>query len=118
MRSPIPAYVLGRLADVDSLDGLDVEHVFPLAPGAAWTGDGVREWADYSEDEQNSHRALAQTLGNLALLEQPLAERAMDASFPQKRTAIYPRSSDRGDPRPGGRGRVGHRRDRRAHRRA
>ncbi|GAB3042995.1 hypothetical protein GCM10027052_26530 [Parafrigoribacterium mesophilum] len=90
---PHPAYVLGRLAGVDTLDGLDVEHVFPLAPGAAWTGDGVREWADYSEDEQNSHRALAQTLGNLALLEQPLAERAMDASFPLKRTSIYPKST-------------------------
>ncbi|MEO7007296.1 MAG: DUF262 domain-containing protein [Terrimesophilobacter sp.] len=90
---PHPAYVLGRLADVDSLDGLDVEHIFPLAPGAAWTGDGEREWADYSEDEQNSHRALAQTLGNLALLEQPLAERAMDASFPQKRASAYARSA-------------------------
>ena len=39
--------------------------IFPLAPGDAWSGDGEREWADYSEDEQNSHRALAQTLGNL-----------------------------------------------------
>ena len=67
---------------------LDVEHIFPLAPGDSWSGDGVREWADYSDDEQNSHRALAQTLGNLALLEEPLAERALDASFPEKRAAL------------------------------
>ena len=90
---PHAAYVLGRLADVDSLDGLDVEHIFPLAPGDAWSGDGTREWADYSEDEQNSHRALAQTLGNLAILEQPLAERAADASFPQKRASVYAKSA-------------------------
>ena len=29
---PHPAYVLGRLADVDSLDGLDVEHDLPAGP--------------------------------------------------------------------------------------
>jgi hypothetical protein len=90
---PHPAYVLGRLADVDDLAGLDVEHIFPLAPGAAWSGDGKREWAEYSEDEQNSHRALADTLGNLALLEQELAETAFDVSFPEKRTVVYPRSA-------------------------
>ena len=95
---PHAAYVLGRLATADiGMDAtphdLDVEHIFPLAPSDAWTGDGLREWADYSEDEQNSHRALAQTLGNLALLEQPLAERAADLSFPQKRQAIYSRSA-------------------------
>jgi hypothetical protein len=90
---PHAAYVLGRLSSVDSPDGLEVEHVFPLAPGDAWSGDGVREWSDYSEDEQNSHRALAETLGNLALLEQPLAERATDASFPEKRASVYPRSA-------------------------
>jgi hypothetical protein len=88
---PHAAYVLGRLADVDSITGLDVEHIFPLAPSDAWTGDGVRVWADYTDDEQNSHRALAQTLGNLALLEQPLAERALDKSFPEKR-ALYTQS--------------------------
>lgn len=90
---PHPAYVLGRLADVDDTAGLELEHIFPLAPGDAWSGDGVREWADYSEDEQNSHRALAPTLGNLALLEQPLAERAADASYPQKRASVYPKST-------------------------
>lgn len=90
---PHPAYVLGRLAGVDTLAELDVEHIFPLGPGDAWSGDGVREWADYSDDEQNSHRALADSLGNLTLLEESFAERAVDASFPEKRTAIYARSS-------------------------
>jgi hypothetical protein len=89
---PHAAYVLGRLSEVDSLVGLDVEHVVPLAPGDAWSGDGVREWADYTDDEQNSHRALAQTLGNLALLEQGVAERAWDRSFPEKR-ALYAASA-------------------------
>ena len=67
---PHAAYVLGRLAGVDTLADLEVEHIFPLAPGDGWSGDGEREWADYTDDEQNSHRALAQTLGNLALLEE------------------------------------------------
>ncbi len=89
---PHAAYVLGRLAEVDGIEGLEVEHVVPLAPGDGWTGDGVRVWADYSEDEQNSHRALAGTLGNLALLEEPLAERAADLSFPDKRP-LYARSA-------------------------
>jgi hypothetical protein len=83
--------VLGRIADVDSTAGLDLEHVFPSAPSDSWTGDGVRSWSEYSDDEQNSHRALAATLGNLALLEDDLAIRAFDASFPQKR-ALYARS--------------------------
>jgi len=90
---PHAAYVLGRISGVDSVAGLDVEHIFPLAPGDAWSGDGVRDWADYSDDEQNSHRALAPSLGNLTLLEDSLAERAYDASYPEKSTAIYARSS-------------------------
>jgi hypothetical protein len=89
---PHAAYVLGRLSGADDPAGSDVEHVFPLSPSDSWSGDGEREWADYTEDEQNSHRALAQTLGNLALLEQPLAERAFDRSFAEKRT-LYARSS-------------------------
>lgn len=94
---PHAAYVLGRLAGVAAvggagLDGFDVEHVFPLAPADTWTGDGERAWADYSEDEQNSHRALAPTLGNLTLIETPLAERGFDASFPEKRDTLYPQS--------------------------
>ncbi|MCX6502077.1 MAG: DUF262 domain-containing protein [Microbacterium sp.] len=88
---PHPSYVLGRLAGLDSLADIDVEHVFPLAPADTWSGDGVRTWAEYSDDEQNSHRALAGTLGNLTLLEERLAERAVDASFPEKRL-LYARS--------------------------
>ncbi|HWI32229.1 MAG TPA: HNH endonuclease family protein, partial [Microbacterium sp.] len=88
---PHPRYVLGRIAGVVARADLDVEHIFPLAPGDGWSGDGVREWADYGDDEQNSHRALAPTLGNLALLEEPLAERALDKSFVEKR-ALYAQS--------------------------
>ena len=89
---PHARYVLGRLAGVDGAGGLDVEHIFPLAPGDAWSGDGVREWASYSDDEQNSHRALANTIGNLTVLEEDLALRAWDRSFPQKQ-ALYARSA-------------------------
>ncbi len=89
---PHPRHVLGRLAGLDPNAEFDVEHIFPAAPGDGWTGDGHRPWSRLSEDEQNSHRALARTLGNLTLLEQPLAERAWDRSFPDKR-AVY-RQSD------------------------
>jgi hypothetical protein len=89
---PHPLAVLGRLAGVASTTDLDVEHILPLAPGDGWTGDGARTWAEYSEDEQNSARALGKTLGNLTLLEEGLAERALDRSFPDKRDAAYARS--------------------------
>ncbi|WP_169582462.1 MULTISPECIES: DUF262 domain-containing protein [Microbacterium] len=89
---PHPAYVLSRLAGLDSAAGLDVEHIFPAAPSDVWTGDGRREWSEYTEDEQNSHRALAETIGNLALLEEEFAMRALDASFPDKRR-LYGRSA-------------------------
>ncbi|WP_159498552.1 DUF262 domain-containing protein [Microbacterium sp. 18062] len=88
---PHAGYVLNRITGAGSLADLGVEHVFPLAPADGWSGDGARAWADYSDDEQNSHRALAQTLGNLALLEDPLAERVIDRSFPDKR-AVYAKS--------------------------
>ena len=91
---PHPAYVLGRIAGLAGLADLadiGVEHVFPAAPGDGWTGDGVREWSQYSDDEQNSHRALANTLGNLAPLEDELGERALDRSFPAKRE-LYAKS--------------------------
>jgi hypothetical protein len=95
---PHARYVLGRLAGADGtlkLDGgpeLDVDNIFPLAPADTWSGDGIRAWADYSDDEQNSHRALAATLGNLALVEASSAERALGASFPAKR-ALYAMSA-------------------------
>ncbi|UUT35347.1 HNH endonuclease family protein [Microbacterium elymi] len=84
---PHAAYVLGRISGTASLDGLDLEHILPLAPSDDWSGDGARRWKDLSDDEQNSHRALAQSLGNMTLLEQPLAERVFGASFPDKRAA-------------------------------
>ncbi|WP_417562467.1 DUF262 domain-containing protein [Microbacterium sp.] len=89
---PHPAYVLGRLAGADSPADLDVEQIFPLAPSDEWTGDGTRRWKDLTDDEQNSHRALAQSLGNLTVIEQPLAERVFGASFPDKRS-VYARSA-------------------------
>ena len=89
---PHAAYILRRFADVDGTGELDVEYIFPLSPGDSWSGDGVREWASYSDDEQNSHRALAKTLGNLAILEEDLAMRAFDRSFPEKK-ALYARSA-------------------------
>jgi hypothetical protein len=89
---PHAPYILGRLAGMDGAGGLDLEHIFPLAPGDAWSGDGVREWSAYSEDEQNSHRALARTIGNLTVLEEDLAQRAFDRSFPDKQ-ALYARSA-------------------------
>ncbi|PPF76548.1 DUF262 domain-containing protein [Subtercola sp. Z020] len=99
---PHAGYVLRRIARAEAaasgaddaaapfaqLSSFDVENIFPLSPADSWSGDGIRTWAEYSDDEQNSHRALAQTLGNLALLEQPLAERTIDRSFPEKR-ALY-----------------------------
>ncbi len=56
---PHPAYVLGRLEGVDDLESFDVEHIVPVVPGDTWSGDGERPWIEYTEDEQNSHRALA-----------------------------------------------------------
>lgn len=85
---PHPRYVLGRLAGADPADLLDVSPVFPAGAGDDWSGDGARRFADYSEDEQNSHRALAHTIGNLTLLEQDRAERALDATFPQLRPLL------------------------------
>jgi hypothetical protein len=89
---PFPRSVLARLAGTDDTD-LVVEHVLPLSPADTWTGDGVRPWSEFTEDEQNSSRALAETLGNLTLLEEQLADRAFDAPYPAKRTETYPRSA-------------------------
>lgn len=90
---PHAAYVLGRLQGVAEPSAFDIEHIVPLAPSDTWSGDGVRPWSEYTEDEQNSHRALAVTLGNLILLEQPLAERVFGESFPTKRDTAYRRST-------------------------
>ncbi|MGF3055331.1 DUF262 domain-containing protein [Microbacterium sp. YY-01] len=90
---PHAAYVLGRLMDVDEPAAFDVEHIVPLSPGDAWSGDGVHEWAEYSDDQQNSFRALAPTLGNLTLLEPALSERVFGAAFVDKQADAYGRSS-------------------------
>jgi len=90
---PHPAYVLGRLEGVDETDGFDIEHIVPLAPGDSWSGDDRRTWTDLSEDERNSLRALAPTLGNLTLLEEQLTERVFGASFPTKSAQAYRRSA-------------------------
>ena len=89
---PYAAYVLGRIEGVDDASGFDVEHIVPTAPTDGWSGDGVRVWSEYSEDEQNSHRTLAPTLGNLTLLEERLTEHVFGASFPIKRDDAYARS--------------------------
>ncbi|WP_251439485.1 DUF262 domain-containing protein [Microbacterium sp. USTB-Y] len=88
---PHALYVLGRLEGLADPEGYDVEYVVPPAPHNNWSGDGVRLWSEYTEDEQNSHRALASTLGNLTLIEESLAERVFGDSFPSKREA-YRRS--------------------------
>jgi len=85
--------LLARLAGIGDASGLDVEHVFPLAPTESWSGDGVRRWPELTEDEQNSLRALAPTLGNLALLEAPLADGAFALPFDAKRARVYSRST-------------------------
>ncbi len=90
---PHAGYVLARLAGVDDTTDYDLEHIVPLAPGETWSGDGIRDWSEYTEDEQNSHRALAPTLGNLTLLEQHLTERVFGASFPDKQRDAYARSA-------------------------
>jgi hypothetical protein len=90
---PHAAYVLGRLEGVDDPTAYDVEHVVPPVPNDSWSGDGEREWSEYSEDEQNSHRALAPTLGNLTLLEPELTERVFGSPFPVKRVDAYARSA-------------------------
>jgi hypothetical protein len=84
---PHAGFVLARLAGVDAAADVDLDHVLPVAPSDDWTGDGTRRWADFSDDEQNAHRALAATLGNLTLLEPDAFERVFDASFPEKRAA-------------------------------
>ncbi|WP_394280174.1 DUF262 domain-containing protein [Microbacterium sp.] len=80
-------YILARLAGVSPDAAFDVEHVLPSTPGDDWSADGTRRWGEYTEDEQNAHRALTQTLGNMTLLEPDLAERVFDAPFPAKRAA-------------------------------
>jgi hypothetical protein len=87
----------------------------PLAPADSWSGDGIRAWADYTDDEQNGHRALAQTLGNLALLESSSAERAR--RLPSQSTPVR-EESDGATPHARRGSGLGNRRDQQANRAA
>ena len=89
---PHPHFVLARLAGLAPDEPLDLDHVMPVSPSDDWSGDGDHRWAEFTEDQQNAHRALAATLGNLTLVEPPLAEQVFDASFAAKRSA-YAKSS-------------------------
>ena len=88
---PHPEYVLARLSGLTGIQTLDVDHILPVAPSDDWTGDGITAWADFTDDQQNAHRALAGTIGNLTLLEEDLAMSSFGAPFPAKREA-YRRS--------------------------
>lgn len=83
---PLPhaVYVLGRLQNPPSLEELQIEHIFPQSPGAAWTG-GNGEWGSFSEADRALYRDLSETLGNLILLEGPLNAGAGNRSFADKK---------------------------------
>ena len=99
---PHAGYVLQRL-ETASLEGLEleletarlkgleleIEHIFPQSPTDTWSGDGQREWASFTEEERARHRALLQTLGNLALLEQPLNAGASNKPFTGEERRTY-----------------------------
>jgi Protein of unknown function DUF262/Protein of unknown function (DUF1524) len=87
---PYAGYVLQRLEmePPPSLEGLQIEHIFPQIPSGMWSGDGGRQWATFTEDERAHYRALTSTIGNLALLEQPLNIQASNKPFAEKRS-IY-----------------------------
>jgi hypothetical protein len=88
---PHAGYVLQRLDGVASLDGLEIEHIFPQNATDIWSGDGARAWSSFTEEERARQRALLQTIGNLALLEQPLNAGASNKPFPHKK-AYYRQS--------------------------
>lgn len=83
---PHASYVLQRLDGIDSLEGLQIEHIFPQSPADTWSGGGQRVWISSTEEERARHRALLQTLGNLALLEQSLNAGASNRPFADKKT--------------------------------
>ncbi|MBX3087074.1 MAG: DUF262 domain-containing protein [Cryobacterium sp.] len=89
---PQPQYVFQRLNGLADASSFGVDHVAPLSPADNWSADGMREWKDLSEDEQNSFRSLAPTLGNLVMIEDDLAQSILDSPFKSKQSA-YKRSS-------------------------
>jgi hypothetical protein len=97
---PHAGYVLSRIERVrfpgtalgaEFPAGFEIEHIFPQGPTAAWSGDGIRLWGAFSEEERSRYRELLSTLGNVALLEQPLNAGASNKSFHDKK--VYYRQS-------------------------
>lgn len=84
---PRADYVLRRLAKLPTKAPVQVVQVLPLMPAEAWNN-GTQTWSELNDDLQNSHRALAGTLGNLSLLEEELAEAAFDKSYPQFKSIL------------------------------
>lgn len=82
---PHAGYVLQRLEGIASLEGLEIEHIFPQSPTDTWSGGGDRPWASFTADQRSTMRALLQTIGNLALLEKPLNAGASNRAFPDKK---------------------------------
>jgi hypothetical protein len=92
-RLPHAGYVLTRLEGRDNLDGLEIEHIFPVAPRSAWRGcEEDKPWGERSEEEKSQLRELVNTLGNLTLLEQPLNAGAGNHPFNKKQQDYYRRS--------------------------
>ena len=94
--NPLPnaGYVLRRIEephDLDHPDALQIEHIFPQFAGNTWSGDGVREWGDFSEEERAAYREALPTIGNLALLEPELNAAASNKPFLEK-TKYYEKS--------------------------
>lgn len=82
---PHPLPMLARICGREGTGGVVLDQVLPAAPPDSWSEDGARRWGELSDDEQNSRRAVAGTLGNLVLLEDGLAEEVADLPFPAKR---------------------------------
>lgn len=84
--NPLPhaGYVLRRIEethDLDQLDDLQIEHIFPQFASNTWSGDGADEWGAFSEVERASYREVLPTIGNLALLEPALNAAASNKPF-------------------------------------
>ncbi len=100
---PLPhaGYVLQRVENLASLVGYQIEHIFPQTPPNTWSGDGIREWASFTEEERAKHREVLQTIGNLALLEGSLNAAAGNHSFqdkkPHYRSSRLPSTRQLGD---------------------
>ena len=53
-RLPTPAMCLPRLEGRDNLDGLEIEHIFPVAAASAWRGcEEDKSWGERSEEEKS-----------------------------------------------------------------